>query len=281
VIIKLFGGDSDMGKLATSVSISGGMIGFMLLTGIVMFLIPIGTYWGLKRHYKLVSTPVWVGIAVFIVAVMILERILHMIILQPSADGSIALATHHPYMYVAYGALVAGIFEETGRFFGFRYLKKRVSGFGTAIAYGIGHGGIEMILIGTMEMVNLVVMSVAINSRNAAVLSKLPSGTIHSLISHAGAATTSSFFERIAAFIIQILLSIIVWASVNYVGKIWLYPLAIGLHALIDTPAAMFQAGIISNELTVEIVLWISVLAMGVFVYLYIGKLRKSRVTTS
>nr|WP_263849892.1 YhfC family intramembrane metalloprotease [Lentilactobacillus parafarraginis] len=111
-------------------------IGLMAIIGIAMVVIPIMTYWVLKPKYKLRASPVWVGAAIFFVAVIILEPILHAIVLRPTANGSIGLVVRHPYIYVAYGALAAGVFEETGRFIGFRYLKKRVSGFQTAIATG-------------------------------------------------------------------------------------------------------------------------------------------------
>lgn len=260
---------------AGTMAIPGGMIIIMAVVGLGLLFIPIGTYWWLKKRYHLISKPVWVGVVVFVIAVLVLERILHAVVLHPSTEGTIALASRYPFWYVIYGALAAGTFEETGRFLAFRYLKKRVSGIQTALAYGIGHGGVEMILVGAMGMVNYIVISVAINTKDSAILSKLPNEAIQSLMNHAGSTTANIFFERLGAFAIQIFLSIIVWAAVNYVQKSWLYPLAIGLHAIVDVPSAMFQAGLISNELIVNVLLWLCVLLLGLFVYFYIGRLEK------
>jgi uncharacterized membrane protein YhfC len=47
-------------------------------------------------------------------------------------------------------------------------------------------------------------------------------------------------------------LSIIVFYSVFCKSKWWLYPIAIILHAIIDFPAALMQAGIINNVFLVE-----------------------------
>lgn len=256
-------------------------IGLMAVIGIVMVVIPIMTYWVLKPKYKLRASPVWVGAAIFFVAVIILEPILHAIVLRPTANGSIGLVVHHPWVYVAYGALAAGIFEETGRFIGFRYLKKRVSGFQTAIAYGIGHGGIEMILVGAMGMVNSIMFSTAINSHSTAIMAKIPSTTMHSLMTNAAGMAILALVERIGAFLIQILLSMIVWAAVNYVGKWWLYPVAIVLHAVVDTPSAMFQAGLISSQSLVEVLLWVTVILLAIFVYYVIGGLVKRQPTST
>lgn len=248
--------------------------GLIIVVGLILLLIPFITYWVYKKRSKLkvTSLPVWTGVAVFIVASLILEPILHAIVLHPAANGSIALANDHPYIYALYGAFAAGIFEETGRYIGFRYLKKRVSGFQTAIAYGIGHGGTEMIMLGAMGMLNMFMMGAAINAHNTAVLSKLPSATIHSIVDNAGTTVANSLVERVGAFIIQIGLSIVVWAAVNYVGKKWLYPLAIVFHAIIDMPSGMFQAGLINSEGIIIGLLVVCIVLLALFDYFVIIK---------
>jgi len=59
-------------------------------------------------------------------------------------------------------------------------------------------------------------------------------------------------FERVMALVIQISLSIIVFVSVIYKGKKWLFPFAILLHAIIDSPAALFQTGLLKSIWIVE-----------------------------
>jgi len=53
--------------------------------------------------------------------------------------------------------------------------------------------------------------------------------------------------ERIFAIGIQISLSVIVFYSVFCKNKLWLFPLAIIMHAIIDITPAAFQVGIIKK----------------------------------
>jgi uncharacterized membrane protein YhfC len=64
--------------------------------------------------------------------------------------------------------------------------------------------------------------------------------------------------ERMFTIGIQISLSIIVYYSVYGNKKLWLYPLAIAVHALVDIPAAAMQVGIIKNVYMVELIVGIS-----------------------
>jgi uncharacterized membrane protein YhfC len=54
----------------------------------------------------------------------------------------------HTWLYAVLGALLAGLFEETGRFIAFKFLLKKRTDRKTAISYGIGHGGFEAIFGG-------------------------------------------------------------------------------------------------------------------------------------
>ena len=81
------------------------------------------------------------------------------------------------------------------------------------------------------------------------------------------------------AISIQISLSIIVFYAVNGKNKLWLYPLAIIFHAIIDIPAAAMQAGIINNIIKVEAVIAISAV-LAVLIAKYIHERLKSSLTT-
>ena len=46
-----------------------------------------------------------------------------------------------------YGGLMAGVFEETGRYVSFKWFLKKETRIQDGLSYGIGHGGIEAMLI--------------------------------------------------------------------------------------------------------------------------------------
>lgn len=228
---------------------------FMAISAILSVGLPLGVFLLLRKKYGLKAIPMLVGAAVFIVFAMVLEQGLHMLVLQRDAGGNILLLSR-PALYVLYGCLAAGIFEETGRFVAFKLLKKKYAGIGTGLSYGIGHGGIEAVLLVGLAMINNLVISSIINSGGAEMLSNAPNmpQIIAAMTQTAPGVFLLGIAERIPAIAIQVALSLIVWFSVNAEKKAWLFPVAILLHALIDVPAAMMQAGALSNVLLVELI---------------------------
>ena len=225
--------------------VSTASIVCMAISLIIAFGLPIGLYAGLRKRFDLHPVPMLVGAAVFIVFALVLESLLHVVVLRPQADGTIALRDNNPALYVLYGIFAAGVFEETGRFVGFALLKRKFHGVRTAVSYGIGHGGIEAIMLLGMSMISNIVLSLMINfgshSSTAA-----PSSTVTALTDTAPWMFLVGGGERVLAVAIQISLSIVVWVAVTRPGHLWMYPLAIVLHAISDLPAAIAQTGHLS-----------------------------------
>ena len=64
------------------------------------------------------------------------------------------------WLYALYGGLMAGLFEETGRYLAFSFaLKKYRAKNVNALMYGAGHGGFEAIVIVGLTMINNIVWS--------------------------------------------------------------------------------------------------------------------------
>lgn len=229
---------------------------------------PIGllVYFRKRCGGKLV--PALVGAAAFAVFALGLEQLLHSLVLRPDAQGNIELM-NRPVLYMLYGSLAAGAFEETARFLSFRLLKRRYGGVGTALSYGAGHGGIEAILVGGLSMINAIAMSAIVNGGNAAMLTSGENGALVAAKLQAIAAAPPTQFllagaERMFALAIHIALSVIVFYSVYEKRRAWLYPAAILLHALIDAPAALGQTGVLTNVWAIEGLVLVSAAALAV-----------------
>jgi uncharacterized membrane protein YhfC len=68
---------------------------------------------------------------------------------------------------------------------------------------------------------------------------------IHLILASLSPQTAGIFaLERVAALVFQIGLSVLMWRGVR-AGWRGILPVAIGLHALVDVPAAMFQARLV------------------------------------
>ena len=121
----------------------------MIVINLILgFAIPLClAWWIVKKHNARLST-VLIGAAAFIVFALVLESIVHQIVLK----GSHGAAIQNNTLYLAiYGGLMAGLFEETGRFLSMKYLlKKEPTTVKPALAYGIGHGGVNVQLAGML-----------------------------------------------------------------------------------------------------------------------------------
>ena len=210
----------------------------------------------IRKHSAQFST-ILIGAGTFIVFALVLERIMHQMVLNGPLGATIR--SNVP-LYAVYGGLAAGIFEETGRLISMKFLmKKEPSTPLPAVAYGTGHGGAEMIIVFGLTMISNLVIAILINSgQSEMILSSVPAETatqVQAQFDTLQTVTTSTWlfglWERISALILQIGLSILVWAAVRKGGKwFWLFPAAILLHALVDAGAVLLQhsVGLVALE---------------------------------
>ena len=148
------------------------------------------------------------------------------------------------------------------------------------IAYGVGHGGVEMLIIFGITMINNLVISALINSGQADVLfAKVPEEAAAQLqtqldqLQTLGAGTLLiGLWERISALILHLGLSLLVWVAVRKGGKwLWLFPAAIALHALVDAGAVLLQKS--AGMVTLELIVTAEALAVAAIGYLVAKKL--------
>lgn len=210
---------------------SGLQIGAMALSAVLALGAPVGLLLFWRKKTGAPWRGALVGVAMFFLFALVLEQIPHLLLLRP--DGFIMT---HTWAYVLYGTLAAGIFEETGRLVGFRFLLRRQSGRETSVMYGIGHGGIESLLLGGVAAVANLAVSLQYNA-----------GTLTGdLLAASPAYFLAIGVERLVTICLHIALSVLVFQAVKRPGKRWLYPAAILLHAGMDVFAALYQRGVIT-----------------------------------
>jgi uncharacterized membrane protein YhfC len=252
---------------------------FMVISAIVSIGLPLFLCVTFYKKYNARILPMIMGIAGFILFALILERSIHLIILDKFALREM------PLVYIIYGIFMAGIFEETPRFISFKILKKKYNGIGTGLAYGIGHGGIESILLAGLPMINAIIFSIILNNGNIETITgKLQGEALEQINTQIVTLSTTSPYlylvggiERLFAICIQLSLSIIVFYSVYGKNKLWFYPFAIILHAIVDIPAAAMQAGVIKNTYLVELLVLVAVIIL-IVITKYIHKKLKQNI---
>ena len=211
------------------------------------FLVPVGLLLWWNGRKKTGLWPVLVGAVCFILFALVLEPLLHQVCLAGKKNAVSAAITSSLVLYTLYGVFAAGIFEETGRFFGFRLLLKNRREAPVAIAYGIGHGGIEVILVLGVTYVTylLVKAGVPVGGGAAAMLRSAADTVTLPLACFA-------MLERISALMLHAGLSMLVFRAAKEKGKFHYYPLAILLHAAADAPAVFYQIGVVPSIAAVE-----------------------------
>lgn len=222
-----------------------------LITGTVLaFLIPIAAVIVYKLKNRDARLPsALVGAVTFLVFALILESLLHNIML-PFIQGNAVI-------YIIYGALAAGIFEETGRLVAYKVVMKNNLTTKNAIMMGLGHGGFECMMVLGFSMISLAASAIMVNNdgleTTISTLSGGDAAAAETVRAQIEALTTYGFgnmvlgiYERLIAMTFHVCMSVLVFHAVSQPRQIKLYVLAVILHAALDVPAAMYQVGILS-----------------------------------
>ena len=203
-------------------------------------LLPIGILIWWRRTERTRLLPALWGALAFLIFARGLEMGLHYLcILSDNAVSRAILSS--PWLYMLYGALTAGIFEECGRFCMYKTVMRRYDGRAAAVTAGIGHGGIEAMTVSAASMALYLVFALCWNAGDTDALLKL-----------AGSAETA---QTVAAT-----LAVLVFAAARSRAKRGYLAFAIGLHAIFAMPAALYQFGYVKQLFPVE--LWLAVCAL-------------------
>lgn len=239
----------------------------VIITMLALFAILIAAVWYARKKYKINFAVLGLGAVAFFASSQVLEKIVHLLVLHPQKDGTVPLMTGNPLLYVIYGICMAALFEETARLIFFKWLeKKRTLEDSDALAYGLGHGGLELLYLGMGSLISLLILFSLLESSNPDLANLLPQNTLETVQSLSGWQVYLLGVERVLALVMQIGLSFWVYQAVRQ--KKWIYLVAAyGLHALFDLAPSLSQVGWLSNPLLVE-----GLLAVEVIIFIYFTK---------
>ena len=239
----------------------------VIITMLALFAVLIAAVWYARNKYKINFAVLGLGAVAFFASSQVLEKIVHLLVLHPQKDGTVPLMTGNPLLYVIYGICMAALFEETARLIFFKWLeKKRTLEDSDALAYGLGHGGLELLYLGMGSLISLLILFSLLESSNPDLANLLPQNTLETVQSLSGWQVYLLGVERVLALVMQIGLSFWVYQAVRQ--KKWIYLVAAyGLHALFDLAPSLSQVGWLSNPLLVE-----GLLAVEVIIFIYFTK---------
>lgn len=225
-----------------------------------------------KKNKQIKVTPFWAGAATFVVFALILEQLCHKAFLGQNSPLS-DFFNSNAWAYGLYGALAAGIFEETGRFITMKLFLKKYQAKEDAVTFGIGHGGIEAILVVGFSMLSTIMLMQAITKMGGidAYIAMVPAEmqdmmreTLTELFATEPYVYLLAAVERVAAITFHIALSVLVFFAATRPGKWYYYPAAIGIHAFMDIFAALYQQKVIASLAVTELLI-VTVVAVTAF----------------
>ena len=226
-------------------------IAFIVLDVVLGIAVPVVLSWLMVKKYKVKLSTILIGAATFVVFAILLESILHNIVLNGPRGEAIRGNTLY---YALYGGLAAGLFEEIGRFLSMKFLMvKEPTKISPALAYGVGHGGVEMLFIFGIGMFSTLMMALMINNGQIdSILAQAPAQAKDQLLAQIEQVKTASppsyllgLWERFSALILQISISVMMWVGVRKGGKwLWMLPAMILLHAFVDGTLVLLQKSV-------------------------------------
>ena len=227
----------------------------LVITVVLMIAIPLCFFIYWRREHKTQTNISYLiaGALGFVVSARVLELGVHYFCIL--ADNPVSrFINGSTAVYVLYGTIMAGVFEECGRHIVLKYIMKKNRTRENAVLYGIGHGGIEILAILLPTMITYLVVAVLFSQGDveyALSSLKITEETAAAALPSVQAAAAFDYgmmamnvIERLFAMFIHIGLTVIVFYGVINEKKGYL-PAAILLHMLMDTFAALYQKGVL------------------------------------
>ena len=235
--------------------VSRNSIPSLIITVVLMIAIPVifFIYW--RRKHKEQTKLSWLiaGAIGFIVSARVLELGVHYFCIL--ADNPISrFINGNTAAFVLYGIMMAGLFEECGRYIVLKYIMKKNRTRENSVLYGIGHGGIEILAVLLPSIITFLAVAVmfsagdtenalrTLNITEETAAAALP--TVQSAAAFDYGMMAANVIERLFAMFLHIGLTVIVYYGVVNAKKMYL-PLAILLHMLMDTFPALYQRSVV------------------------------------
>lgn len=212
--------------------VSGISIVFMFVTFILSVGFPVGLVIYFYRKWKISLFAVLTGALMFFLFQFV-TRIPVLTIIQMQ-DWYKAFAGQNMVLTGVIIAFTAALFETAGRYLGLKYILKNKLDRKNSIAYGIGHGGIESIILVGITYIANIVYSILINA--GVVDSKL----VPQLVDLAPGIFLAAGIERVFAILFHIAAALLVAYGIMY-NKYMYILLSLLFHTLLDAIVVILQ----------------------------------------
>jgi uncharacterized membrane protein YhfC len=234
-----------------------GLLSTIVIVVVVVVLAPILLGVWFARRWRVPWLVFFYGALVWAIS-QYFTRIPALQFLGPTAANLIDQSAWYKYGWFLFLALTAGLFEEGGRYLGYRFFWKKLDKtWPQALMYGAGHGWSEAVLLVGLPLAAQLVSCLYAFQTDPTTLA--PDQAL--LVNQAREACTLTFWwvpliamlERLMALAVHISLSVLV-LQVFTRGKGYWWWLAVGYHALTNLVAILVGdalTGVLSQEVAI------------------------------
>lgn len=257
------------------------MLGYAV-EGLLVIAIPVLLIIFWIRRTKASMKPVVTGIIIFPVFGILLKLIPSYFLLIADNPVSRTINSNIWLYCIIGGGLLAGIFEEGGRFVAFKFILKKYKNNRDAISYGLGHGGFESAYVG-ISALSYIVMGIIVNNGGIAILTEgADAASTELALNQIKSLATTPFYipavfgtmERISAITFHTAMSVFVFAAAKENKYIMLFPAAILLHTLTNSLTVFVQNGTLTIPV-LELIMLMYAFVMATFAFILYRKLGK------
>ena len=225
--------------MSQTFALSGARVGFTIAAALIEILLPLALALAARRRLGVRWRYFGYGALIFLLF-QLLTRVPLVQILQAQLAPQLSASRGLLIGWIVILSLTAGLAEEIGRYVGYRWLMKRDDKtWEKAIMYGLGHGGLEsMLLVAGLTLLGLINL-LALSASNLDTLPISPEQRTQLQQQLAAVAAQPEWlplagaWERLWAISFHVAMSVVVLQVFRRGRMIWLW-LAVAAHALLD-----------------------------------------------
>lgn len=248
-----------MNAFLTANQFSNEAVTSMVIVALICTAVPfifLGYY---KSKKKVNVSSFFIGMAVYFLFAMIGEGLFNNILFRGFSLSVFLNRTDHPVYYALYGVIVAGVFEETGKYVALKKWMQSRPGKENAFLFGAGYGSFETVALGSGLFMGNSIIALMVNSFGIdGYLDKIrvtgkdavqQTEMIQQLMAISPAENFAAGIECLLTLIFQTALTIFVFLSLNHEKLKYLFPVAVVLHIIGYLPTYLAQVGIFRQPL--------------------------------
>jgi uncharacterized membrane protein YhfC len=238
----------------------------------IVFPLLVGVW--LVRRFQLHWVVFGYGFAVFLLSQVVTRVPLVQVVSaffgqQLSATPEITIA------WIAVLSVTAGLFEEVGRWLGYRwFFRREPRTWANALLYGTGHAACESIILVALAVLLALVNYVILSTMSAQTIAAMPQAqqdqvkaALDIFRGLAGWEPLLGAVERVFTLAFHVSASVLVLQAFTRRNNIWLL-LAIGWHTLVNFGSVMFQYTVKNAVLTEGIIGLVAILSLVIILRL-------------